>query len=134
MPYQAPGVRVAKVNGAVGTPAASTLKHGDLVNYEGVIGQACKSTQIDRWTLPANAQKIAAGEEFVIQVGGVVEAVAAGGLAAGAVGQYVNVAVSSGGTLGALTIGAAGATTLGVITKVDTTRTPAVLRINTNLP
>lgn len=133
MPYNAPGVRVKKTNGTAGAAASSTLKHGDIVNYEGMVGVAHKSGQVDRWTLPANAAKIAAGEEFVLGVGGVVEmALAAPNPTTAAVGNLVNVAVMAGGTASVLTIGAAGPTTIGVVQSIDTTRTPNVARINTN--
>lgn len=129
MPYQAPGVRVKKKNGIVGTPAVAALKHGDLVNIEGIKGVAAKSGQVDRWTLPVNAAKIAAGEEFIVQVGGVVEmALAAPNPTTANVGD--NVLVS---TAGVVTIGAAGATQIGVVQEIDTSRTPNVARVNTNV-
>jgi hypothetical protein len=130
MPYQAPGVRVKKTNGTVGTPTVANLKHGNLVNFGGVRGVAAKSTQVDRWTTPANAATIGGGEEFIVMVGGVVEMVlAAPNPVAATVGDNVNVS-----TAGVVTIGAyAQATTIGVVQEVDTTRTPNVARINTNV-
>lgn len=128
MPYQAPGVRVKKTNGTVGTPTVAALKHGDLVNFDGIKGVAAKSAQADRWTKPVDANKIAGGEEFVVLVGGVVEmALAAPNPTSAAVGNIVNVSAA-----GVVTIGAAGVTSLGTVQEVDTTRTPNVARINTN--
>ena len=129
MPYQAPGVRVKKLNGTSGSPAVANLKHGDLVNIQGVKGVAAKSTQIDRWVKPVDAAKILGGEEFIVMVGGVVEVVlAAPNPTSAAVGNNINVS-----TAGVVTIGAADATTLGVVQEIDTTRTPNVARVNTNL-
>ena len=133
MPYQAPGVRVKAINGTVGSPLIATLKHGDLVNVKGVKGVAMKSTQVDRWVKPIDAQKIAGGEEFVIGVGGVVECAIAAPVAALIVGDYVEVAINT-ATLTEGTVGTVTAATLGVVQEVDTTRTPNVARINTNLP
>ena len=133
MPYQAPGVRVKAVNGTSGSPAVALLKHGDLVNINNVKGVAAKSGQITRWILPVDAAKIAGGEEFIIAVGGVVEVVlAAPNPVALIPGDYVE--VSAAGVVTKGTAGTVTGNTLGVVQQVDTTRTPNVARVNTNLP
>jgi len=127
MPYQAPGVRVIAINTVAG------LKHGNVVNIKGVKGTAHKTKQADRWTLPANAQDIAVSEEFVIAVGGVIEVPIAAPVAALIVGDYLECAINS-ATLTEGTVGTVTAATVGVVQSVDTTRTPNVARVNTNLP
>jgi hypothetical protein len=133
MPYQGPGVRVKAVNGTVGSPAVATLKHGNAVNINGLKGIAAKSSQVDRWTLPANAQAIGGGEEFVVMVGGVCEIVLqAPNPTSVAQGDYIE--ISAAGVVTKGTIGTVTGNTLGVVQEVDTSRTPNVARVNTNLP
>lgn len=132
MPYTAPGVRVKKLNGVVGTPAVVGLLHGAPVNIQGIKGVAAKSGQVDRWTLPSAAAAIAGGEEFVVLVGGVHEIVMAGAVASLALGDYIE--VSPAGVVSKGTVGTITANTLGVVQNIDTSRTPNVARVNTNLP
>lgn len=133
MPYQGPGVRVKAVNGTVGSPTVATLKHGNAVNILGVKGIAAKSAQVDRWTLPANAQAIAGGEEFIVMVGGVCEIVMQAPNPTVLIpGDYIE--VSSAGVVTKGTAGTITGNTLGVVQEVDTSRTPNVARVNTNLP
>lgn len=133
MPYQGPGVRVKAVNGTSGSPAVATLKHGNAVNIAGIKGIAAKSGQVDRWTLPANAQAIAGGEEFIVMVGGICEIVMQAPNPTSLVaGDYIEVSAAGAVTKG--TIGTITAATLGVVQEIDTTRTPNVARVNTNLP
>jgi hypothetical protein len=132
MPYSAPGVRVKKKNGIVGTPAVVGLVHGAPVNIQGIKGVAAKSGQVDRWTLPTAAGAIAGGEEFVVEVGGVHEILMAGGVASLALGDYIE--VSAAGVVSKGTPGTITANTLGVVQEIDTSRTPNVARVNCNLP
>lgn len=122
MPYEAPGARHTAI-------ATKACRHGQIVVEDGFVGSAFKTEQVDRFTLPADAQDIAIGEEFEIQVGGVHEAPLAGAVAALDVGDKVFIDTTD----NSLEV-AAGANLLpvGLIDEVDTSRTPDVARINSN--
>lgn len=85
MPYEGLGVRHEAV-------ATKACVHGDIVTEDGFVGTAFKTAQVDRFTRPEDAADIPVGEEFEIQVGGVHEAPASGGLASADVGDrvYIN--------------------------------------------
>lgn len=81
MPYQAPGIRK---NNAKATKAVS---HGDPVVELGFPGIAFKSSQLNAFVDPSTtaARQINIGEDFVIELGGIVEVADAkivGGIAA----------------------------------------------------
>lgn len=122
MPYEGLGARHTAV-------ASKACKHGQIVEEDGFVGSAFKVTQVDSWTRPADAQDIEIGEELEIQLGGVHECPAAGPVAAGGVDDRVWINP----TTNALSlVTGAGFLPVGVITEVDTLRTPDVLRINSN--
>lgn len=134
MPYEGLGARHTAL-------ATKTCKHGQIISEEGFVGTAFKTEPISRWTNPAGAtaQDIPIGEELEVQLGGIHEAPASGNLAAAARGNsiYIN---SANNTLGleaqALTGTAlnAGWLKVGKVTEVDASRSPAVLRINSEGP
>lgn len=133
MPYEGLGARHTTV-------ATKACKHGQIVAEDGFCGEAFKVAQIGRFVDPTSAtiQDIAIGEPMEIQLNGVHEAAASGNLAAAAVGNdvYINTAnntlglAAQGITTGNLN---AGWLPVGKVTEVDTSRTPAVVRINGNV-
>ena len=134
MPYQAPGVRVKKRSTArrARPPwrCSSTATWSTSTDDQGRGGQVRPD---HRWILPVDAAKIAGGEEFIIAVGGVVEVVLAAPNPVSLIpGDYVE--VSAAGVVTKGTAGTVTGNTLGVVQQVDTTRTPNVARVNTNLP
>lgn len=132
MPYEGLGARHTVDN------ALKACTHGQIVEEDGFVGSAFKTVQPDRFVRPVDADDIAVGEDFEIQLGGIHEAPASGNLAAAAVGTdiYIN---SANNTLGVAAQGvAAGALVagwrkVGKVTEVDTSRNPDVLRINSNV-
>lgn len=122
MPYEGLGVRHTAI-------ATKACVHGQIVVEDGFVGTAFKVSQIDRWTRPADAGRIAIGEEFEIQVGGVHETAAAGGVAAGDIARQVHITVADNRLVLAR---AAGTLPVGLVTELDTSRAPDVLRINSN--
>lgn len=131
MPEQAPGARHTAV-------ATKACVHGQIVTEDGFVGEAFKVDQPDRFVRPADADDIAIGTEFEIQLGGIQRAPAAGNLAAADVGDAIYIKVSD-NTLGVaaqgLTAGAltAGWRKVGKVTEVDPTTNPDGLRINCNV-
>lgn len=122
MPYEGLGLRHTAV-------ATKACRHGQVVTEDGFVGTAFKVEQVDRFTRPADAQDIAIGEEFELQIGGVHEAPAAGAIAALGVGDPVYITEATNALVAAA---GAGILPVGRITEVDASRTPDVLRINSN--
>lgn len=122
MSYNAPGARHTAI-------ATKACVHGQIVTEDGFVGTAFKVAQVDRFTRPADARDIAEDEEFEILVGGIHEANAAGAIAALAVGDEVWIDPADNSLEAA---SAAGLLPVGIVTEVDTSRTPDVLRINGN--
>jgi hypothetical protein len=130
--YEGLGARHTVAGGAT-----KACTHGQIVSEDGFVGAAFKVQQISRYQDPtlAAAQAIAVAEVFELQLGGVHEAPASGNLAPAARGNaiYIN---SANNTLGlaaqGLTTGNlnAGWLPVGLVTEVDASRTPAVVRIN----
>jgi hypothetical protein len=108
--------------------ATKACVHGQVVTEDNFVGSAFKVEQIDRWTRPADGQKIADGEEFEIQLNDILEAPLEGALADLEVGDLVYITKTTN-----VLATAGGATTLpvGVVDEIDEARTPAVARINT---
>jgi hypothetical protein len=125
MPYQGQGVRHTV------EAATKAAEHGQIVIEENFVGTAFKVEQLGRFVAPtaAEATEIAIGEEFEIQVGGIHEAPAAGAIAALGVGDRVFIDPADNSLEAA---GGAGLVPVGVVTEVDASRTPDVLRINSN--
>jgi hypothetical protein len=129
MPYEGKGAR------HVVATADKACVHGQIVSEDGFVGRAFKSSQPNRFVTPAAADDIAIGEEFVLMLGGVMEAPASGNLAAAAVGNdvYIN---SANNTLGLAAQGITGAALnagwlpVGKVTEIDVSRNPDVVRIN----
>ena len=111
--------------------------HGQIVSENGFVGAAFKTKQVTWQTLPAAADDIAVDEEFVMELGGILEAPMTGNLAAVAVGNAVYIRTTDNVlqlAAQALTAAVLNAATLpvGVVTEIDVTRTPDVARINAN--
>jgi hypothetical protein len=131
MPYEGLGSR----HTVTGTHKACT--HGQVVSENGFVGSAFKTTQIGRYVDPVSGspQAIGTTEVFEMQLGGVHEAPASGNLSAAAVGNAVYID-SANNTLGLAAQGLTGTALnagwlpVGIITEVDATRTPTILRIN----
>lgn len=136
MPYEGDGRR----HTVLGSPAHKACKHGQIVSEDGFVGSAFKTAQIGRFVDPTSAgiQDIAAAEPFDIHIGGILEAPASGNLAAAAVGNavYINTAnntlglAAQGLTTGNLN---AGWLPVGIVDEIDTTRSPAVVRVNADV-
>lgn len=131
MPYEGLGARHT-------APATKACVHGQIITEEGFVGSAFKVTQVDRFTRPEDAADIPIGEELEIQLGGVHEAPATGGLATAAVGDDIYIVAATNAlelAAAALTAGAleAGKLPVGKVTEVDASRSPDVLRINANV-
>lgn len=124
MPYEGIGARHTV------DAATKACRHGQIVVEDGFIGSAFKVAQPDRFVRPVDAQDIAVGEEFEIQLGGIHEAPAAGALAALDVGDGVWIDPADNSLEAAA---AAGLLPVGIITEVDGSRNPDVLRINSNV-
>lgn len=132
MPMQAPGARHTVDN------AVKACVHGQIVTEDGFVGSAFKVTQPDRFVRPADADDIAVGEDFEIQLGGIGEAPATGAIAALGVGDDVYITIADNVLVPAATALTAGALEaayrkVGKVTEVDLTRNPDVLRINCNV-
>lgn len=122
MPYNAKGGRHTAI-------CTKACVHGQLVEEDGFVGSAFKVTQPNRFVTPANYANIAIGEEFEIQLGGIHEAPAAGAVAAAGVDDRIWIDPTDNSLEIAV---AAGRIPVGVVTEVDVSRTPDVLRINSN--
>lgn len=120
MPYQAPGARHEAI-------ATKECEHGQIVVEDNFVGTAFKSDQVDRWTKPADATTIAEDEVFEIQLGGIHEAPATGGLASAAVGDLIWIDPATNALDDAE---ADGLLPVGVVDSIDTLRAPDVVRIN----
>lgn len=133
MPYEGLGLRHE-------CAATKACAHGQIVSEQGFVGSAFKTQQIGRFVDPVAGSpgNIAIAEVMEIQLGGIHEAALAGNLAAAAVGNavYINTANN---TLGLAAQGITGAVLnagwlpVGIITELDTTRSPGVARINANV-
>jgi hypothetical protein len=121
MPYEGLGARHTAT-------ATKACVHGQVVTEDNIVGSAFKAEQIDRFVHPDDAQDIAIGEEFEIQVGGVVEIPLEAPYAAAAVGDPIWIDPADNSLDDATGIGYL---PVGVITEVDTSRTPDVARVNT---
>lgn len=124
MPYEGLGARHTAV-------ATKVCKHGDLVVEDDFVGTAFKVEQLGRFVDPltAAATQIDVGEEFEIQLGGVHEVAASGAVAAAAVGDPIWIDPTDNSLEVATGVGYL---PVGVVTEVDASRTPDVLRINSN--
>lgn len=123
MPYEGIGARHTAV-------ATKECTHGQVVVEDGFVGSAFKTEQVDRFTRPADAQDIPIGEEFEIQLGGVHEVPLTGPLAALGVGDPVFITEATNALAAAA---GAGILPVGRITEVDTSRTPDIARVNSNV-
>lgn len=109
--------------------ASKAIVHGQLVLEENFIGNAFKAEQVDRWTLPADAQKIAQGEEYELQLGDIGEAPLAGPLADVDVGDKVWIVKATNAL--AVAAGSTGTTVpVGIVTEIDASVAPARVLIN----
>ncbi|HEX7088742.1 MAG TPA: capsid cement protein [Longimicrobiales bacterium] len=124
MPYEGLGARHTV------EAATKACRHGQIVVEDGFVGSAFKVDQVDRFVRPVDAQDIAIGEEFEIQLGGIHEAPAEGALAALGVGDPVFITEADNTLVAA---GGAGILPVGIVTEVDASRDPDVLRINSNV-
>lgn len=122
MAHNAPGARHTAV-------ATKACVHGQIVEEDGFVGTAFKVAQVDRFVRPADARDIAIGEEFEILVGGIHEANAAGAIAAAGVDDLIWIDPADNSLEVAV---ANGRLPVGVVTEVDLSRTPDVLKINGN--
>jgi hypothetical protein len=122
MPYEGVGARHTAV-------ATKECRHGQIVTEDGFVGSAFKVTQPDRFVRPADAQDIAIGEEFEIQIGGVHEVALVAPFEAADVGDQIWIDPTDNSLDDAT---GAGYLPLGVITEVDASRTPEVARVNSN--
>jgi hypothetical protein len=132
MPYEGLGVRHTAV-------ATKLVKHGAACIENGFEGIAFKVRQLGRFVDPSSAAAtdIAIGEVFEIQVGGIHEVPRSGNLAAAVVGDDVYIRTTDnvlglaaqGLTAGVLT---ANWKKFGKVTALDTSRSPNVLRVNSN--
>ena len=133
MPYEGIGARHTVEGGS-----GKACVHGQIVEADGFVGTAFKVAQPDRFVRPADADNIAATEEFELQLGGIHEARAEGNLAAAGVGTDIYIREADdvlGVAAQAIAAGAlnAGWRKVGKVTEVDLSRTPDVLRINSNV-
>lgn len=136
MPYEGLGVRHTATATKVTVHGAACIENG----FEGI---AFKVAQLSRFVDPSSAAatQIAIGEKFEIQVGGIHEVPRSGNLATADVGLaavsdiYIKESdntlglAAQGLTAGVLT---AGWKKFGKVTARDTSRTPQVLRVNSN--
>jgi hypothetical protein len=132
VPYEGVGIRHTAV-------ATKAVIHGNPTIEDGFEGIAFKVKQLGQFVDPTNvaARTIEVGETFEIQVGGIHEIVRSGNLAAAVVGNDVYIKVSDntmglvaqGLTSGVLT---SGWKKFGKITARDTSRSPQILRVNSN--
>lgn len=123
MPYNGPGARHTAV-------ATKQCDHGQVVVEDNIVGVAFKTQGLTRYQDPAGTPlRISSGETFDIQVGGIIESPASGPLASVGKDDLVYITVASNAL--ALSAGA-GKIPVGVVSELDSTRTPAVARINTN--
>lgn len=125
MPYQGPGARSTQT-------ATKLCVHGSIVIEHKVVGTAFKVSQMGRYVDPvsAAATQIQIGDVFEIEVGGVLEAPAAAGVATAAIGDLIWITPAT----NALKLAAGTATgdiPVGVVQEIDTIRNPDVLRIQT---
>ena len=122
MPYEGVGARHTAI-------ATKAIRHGQVVEEDGFVGTAFKVEQVDRFTRPADAQDIAIGEEFELQVGGVHEIPLVAPYADADVSDRIWIDPTDNSLDDA---SGAGYLPLGVITEVDASREPAVARVNSN--
>jgi hypothetical protein len=128
MPYQGVGARHV----VPASPAHKACVHGQIVTEQGFVGAAFKTAQPAWNVLPAAADDIATTEEFVIQLGGTLEAPVTGGMASAAVGDGVYIDPAN-NALTRVVTGGATRLRVGRITEIDVSRTPNVARINANV-
>jgi hypothetical protein len=128
MPAQGPGLRHKCF-------ATKAVDHGAVCIEQGFPGVAFKQKQLGPFADPegtgiASPRRIAVGEEFVVQLMGIVEAPLSGAIAGAAAGAAIYITDAT-NALG-LAPGA-GISKFGRITSIDTSRTPSVALINTNM-
>lgn len=122
MPYTAEGER----HSAVATKACA---HGQLVVENNMVGTAFKVTQPDRFTTPAAYPAIAIGDPMELLVGGIHEVPVVAPYAAAVEGSRLWINPATNAIDDAV---ATGWIPVGVIDEIDTSRTPAVARVNSN--
>ena len=123
MPTMQPGKTHTVYGGAT-----KPCRHGQIVTEDGFVGVAFKTMQVDRFTRPEDAAKIAADEVFDIHINDGIEAPLNGPLASADVGTKVYIDPAT-NTLA--TAKAAGLLPVGLVDSVDESRAVPVALIYT---